>query len=234
MSPSMATRKKVCKPWDKKLCSEFEDVPATSTNESKWYRPWDMAIHRLFPDCKGFQVAPQHMKSQYCGKPEWMIFYWIKTSSLPVCIIEIKPYVHLKQLQAWVDAYQQVEAHLKVLLMDKHSIPRMYGVLIIGEWFLIMMIDTKSTVVISPLHPAALIAHVTPDLYWQNQVLKNSGHHHLTEMVDNIHTLVEAFPPCIPPEISLTSEEEEESDTSSLLFCPEDEDMGEELANGGV
>ncbi|KAF8579668.1 hypothetical protein K439DRAFT_1620376 [Ramaria rubella] len=209
------------KPWDKKLRIEFEGVPANATDESLWYGPWDTAIHRLFKDGEGFQIAPQHLRADHRGEPEWTIFYLIKAGTIPVCVVEIKPYRDLKRPQARVRAYAQVKERLKVLVIDDNPIPTMYGISVIGERFLIMTMMTHTGMITPAIntHPTAdtAMTEIAPAALWRNQVLKNSGYRRLMAMVRNIKEMCKPFPPAVTPEIALISEEED-SDTSSLSF----------------
>ena len=122
------------RPWNKKLRSEFDDVPSNATDESLWYGPWDTALHRLFKDHDGFQIAPQHLKSGHCGEPEWSVWYLIKSGAIPVCIVEVKPYFHLKRPKKRIDAYTQVADRLQELITDDPAITKLYGVSVIGVW----------------------------------------------------------------------------------------------------
>ena len=206
-------------PWDYKLRSEFEDVANNSTDESEWYGPWDTAIHRLFKDQEGFQVAPQHLNKQFRGKPEWTIFYLIKAGSIPVCVFEIKPYRHLKGPQKRIDAYYQVAGRLRELLVDEHPIPTMYGVSVIGERFLIMTINTTTgmiTPALAPDGPEVPLSAIAPLHYWRNQVLKRLGVKRLNEMVTNVKYLCRDFPPRAPPAMIVMVSNDIESDTSSM------------------
>ena len=101
------------KPWDSKLHSEYEDVLITFTNKSEWYGPCDIILHQLFKHHDGFQMASQHLKVVHRGELEWTIFYLIKSGSIPVCIVEVKPYLHLKHPQKCINAYIQVENRLR-------------------------------------------------------------------------------------------------------------------------
>ncbi|KAF8586728.1 hypothetical protein K439DRAFT_1614954 [Ramaria rubella] len=206
------------KAWDKKLRSKFEDVPVNATDESQWYSLRDMAIHCLFKDSDGFQVAPQHMKADYHGQPEYTIFYLIKAGTIPICVVKIKPYRDLKRPQAWVQTYTQVKDRLKILVMDEHPIPTLYGLSVIGKQFLIMTMSTSTGIITLALnrHPDTM-TEIAPAIFWRNQVLKRSRYHRLNEMVMNIKQLCKVYPPRIIPGISLVSEEED-SNTSSLSF----------------
>ncbi|KAF8573008.1 hypothetical protein K439DRAFT_1625368 [Ramaria rubella] len=219
MPPLLAPSRLHLKPWDKKLRIKFEEVPANATDESLWYGPWDMAIHRLFKDGEGFQITPQHLRAGHHGEPEWTIFYLIHAGTIPICVVEIKPYCDLKRPQARVSAYCQVEKRLKVLVINDHPIPTMYGVSVIGEQFLIMTMKTCTGVITPALtnNPDPDLTEITPVVLWRNQVLKRSGFRRLMEMVTNIKDLCKDFPPAVPADISLISEEED-SDTSSLSF----------------
>ncbi|KAF8577197.1 hypothetical protein K439DRAFT_1622283 [Ramaria rubella] len=180
-----------------------------------------MAIYHLFKDGEGFQIAPQHLRADHCGEPEWMIFYLIKAGMIPICVVKIKPYHDLKRPQVRVRAYAQVEEHLKVLVIDDNPIPTMYSISVIGECFLIMTMMTRTGMITPTIntHPTAdtAMTEITPAALWRNQVLKNSGYHCLMAMVRNIKEMCKPFPPAVTPEITLISEEED-SDTSSLSF----------------
>ncbi|KAF8574993.1 hypothetical protein K439DRAFT_1641754 [Ramaria rubella] len=162
-------------------------------------------------------VAPQYTRQNYRGELEWSFFYLIKKESLPVCVLEIKPYRDLGRRQARIEAYSQVEGHLLNLLEDKHPIPTLYGVSIIGERFLIMTMDTTTGVVTPTLNSGSSlpISKVAPPEYWRNQVLKRSGFRRLHEMVTNIKLMVAHFPPRVM-DITYVSDESGESDSSLL------------------
>ena len=209
------------RPWDKKLRSEFDDVPSNATDESLWYGPWDTALHRLFKDHDGFQIAPQHLKSGHRGEPEWSVWYLIKSGVIPVCIVEVKPYFHLKRPKKHIDAYTQVANRLQELITDDPAITKLYGISVIGERFLIMTMDTRTasiTLGLQPLGPQNDYAEVAPTILWRNQVLKRAGFRRLTEMVENIKLLCSPFPSRSIEEIELSSEADEESDTSDVPF----------------
>lgn len=128
------------KPWDKKLRSEFEDVPVTATDENLWYGPWDTALHRLFKDKEGFQIVPQYL----CGEVEWSLWYLIKSGTIPVCVVEVKPYFHMKRPKKRIDAHARVTDRLRELITDSPATTQLYGVSVFGERFLIMTMDTHT------------------------------------------------------------------------------------------
>ncbi|KAF8577503.1 hypothetical protein K439DRAFT_1622051 [Ramaria rubella] len=140
MPPPSAPSCLCLKPWDKKLRIEFEEVPVNAMDESLWYGPWDTAIHRLFKDGEGFQIALQHLRAGHHGEPKWTVFYFIRAGTIPVCVIEIKPYCDLRRPQAHVSAYRQVEECLKVLVINDPN-----DVWSVCNWWTIPYYDDENT-----------------------------------------------------------------------------------------
>ncbi|KAF8587130.1 hypothetical protein K439DRAFT_1614559 [Ramaria rubella] len=159
----------------------------------------DMAIHHLFKDGEGFQIAPQHLRAGYHGKPKWTVFNLIRAGMIPVCVIEIKLYCDLKRPQAQVSVYRQVEEHLKVLVINDYPIPTMYGVSVIGEQFLIMTMKTRTGVITPALnnnpdrahrnHPCSFMAQPGPQVIWFLQA-DGDG--------DEYQGALQEFPTCCP------------------------------------
>ena len=133
-----------------------------------------------------------------------------------MCIVEVKPYYHMKRQKKHIDAYMHVADRLQELITDDPAITKLYGVSIIGERFLIM--DTRMASITPKLQPVGTqndYSHIAPTLLWHNQVLKRAGFRRLTEMVDNIKVLCSPFP-CHPIEDIEPASEGDESDTSDI------------------
>jgi hypothetical protein len=93
-------------------------------------------------DVTGYTVCPQHMKLHSGEAPDWTMFYLVLWGYIPVCVVEVKPYTHLKTNSTRHLAYEQLVNRLVDIIDDElcqvSQITKVYGIQVMGPRFMVM------------------------------------------------------------------------------------------------
>lgn len=120
--------------WPPPILQFFDSVPETTTDESRYYGPYNALLSHLFPMEHFFQIAPQYKGPVAPGSVDFTALYVVKKDEHPIFFIEINPYPHLLEKGTRAAADSQMRDRF-LRLSDSLSIPTLYGVSAMGTRF---------------------------------------------------------------------------------------------------
>jgi hypothetical protein len=181
--------------WDSMIQNAFRVVPPDSADESMYYGPWDLVLHKLFTSDDGFMVSPSHFRDHSRSEADYTVFYQVSTNGIPVCVVEIKPQFHWKYNTLRFKADEQIRERCEELELDQHRIPSIYFLSCLGRKFTLYKMDTATGQVVPP-RPTKTTGSgkvAPPETWWRWDVLHPAGEGQLRkleravkDMTDNI------------------------------------------------
>ncbi|KAF9508227.1 hypothetical protein BS47DRAFT_1350688 [Hydnum rufescens UP504] len=135
--------------WPEHIVEQFGAVtPLGEVDETEYYGPYNGLLLDQFPGPEHSMIIPQYKRPTYPQSDSTTIFI-VQRHKHPVFFIEIKPAGHIQFISDRAAADKQMREQFDILV-DKLTIPTLYGVRALGTRLCVYTYDKQTGALQSP------------------------------------------------------------------------------------
>ena len=201
-------------PWADTTQEQFDLVNRFTTDETKYYGPYNTLLNDLFPHSEHFQVVHQYKGPVIPGSVNFI--YIVRKRKCPVSFIEIKPFVHLDDISTREKADQQMrDGFVSIIGRGNLVIPKLYGISAMGSRYSVYEYTKETNIPFPPpiaRRDVMFVTDVAPADRWNYELLEENGELKTKTIFVSIKEMCAEFTKC-------TSTSYIFSDHSQLSVC---------------
>jgi hypothetical protein len=187
-------------PWEATILEQFQLVDRYTTDESEYYGPYITFLTDLFPHTDHYQVAPQFKGPIMPGSIDFTIVYIVMKRKVPIFFIEVKPYVHMRDIAKREKADNQMRDRFRELGSLNLPVTKLYGISAMGTCFSVYEYTKETNRVTPPSIPRDqdVIDDVAPESRWNYELLEADGEAKFRLIVAEVKAIAQVIGNCKP------------------------------------